>query len=86
MAVTAVLVLSACVTSAAQDVDGISVWDKYTKAQLVQKYGQPVEYRSQEGDNEGDGLIESITQVSQVIQAAAPARSSRSKACFTALI
>ena len=60
MAVTAALVLSACMTSAAQDVDGISLWDKYTKAQLVQKYGQPVEYRSQEGDNEGDGLIEVI--------------------------
>ena len=60
LAVTAALVISACLTSAAQDVDGISLWDKYTKAQLVQKYGQPVEYRSQEGDNEEDGLIESI--------------------------
>ena len=61
MAVTAALVLSACMISAAQDVDGISLWDKYTKAQLVQKYGQPVEYRSQEGDNEEDGLTEYIT-------------------------
>ena len=60
MAVTAALVLSACMTSAAQDVDGISVWDKYTKAQLVQKYGQPVEYEAQESELVLGGLFERI--------------------------
>ncbi len=45
----------------AQDVDGISLWDTYTKAQLIAKYGQPVEYTSQE-DTEGlFGLIEDFT-------------------------
>jgi len=45
----------------AQDIDGISLWDTYTKAQLIAKYGQPVEYRSREDTENLSGLIERFT-------------------------
>jgi len=35
----------------AQDIDGISLWDTYTKAQLIAKYGQPIDYYSQMDDD-----------------------------------
>ena len=59
-ALAAMMLISACFSSLAQDVDGISLWDQYTKKQLIQRYGQPVSYESQEGDSPEDGLIEVI--------------------------
>ena len=59
-ALAATMFISACFSSFAQDVDGISLWDQYTKEQLIQRYGQPVSYESQEGDSPEDGLIEVI--------------------------
>ncbi len=35
----------------AQDIDGISLWDTYTKSQLIAKYGQPTRYLSQMNDD-----------------------------------
>jgi len=42
----------------AQDIDGISLWDTYTKAQLIAKYGQPTRYLSQMSDD--NELIEEL--------------------------
>lgn len=44
------LLSSVSFTLNAQDIDGISLWDTYTKAQLMAKYGQPIKYYSQMDD------------------------------------
>jgi len=60
LAVTAIMILFACISAYAQDVDGISLWDKCTKEQLIQRYGQPLSYEAQEGDSPEEGMIEVI--------------------------
>lgn len=49
-----------CFASIAQDIDGISLWDVCTKEQLAQKFGQPLNYYS-EDDLENGGIIEELT-------------------------
>jgi len=43
--------LNAGISAKAQDVDGISLWDKCTKEQLIEKYGQLEWYHSQMDDD-----------------------------------